>query len=120
MSIRTRRWTVVSEDEQERTRLSWKIIEWKVAYYKPECVHPQRRKDYEVTDDEYDAAEVRYLTLCRQLGHRNSVVHKKWPGFEDLDYSNAMMEVDETRPSVQLVMAKLNSPKPRKRKRKAS
>lgn len=106
-------------EEQERTQLGWRIIEWKVAYYKPECAHPQRRKDYEISDDDYDAAEVRYLTLCRVLGKRNSVVHKKWPGFEDVDCTEAMMEADETRPSVQLVMAKLGSPKPRKRKRKA-
>ena len=108
----------MTTEEQEHARLSWQIIEWKVAYYLPERVHPQRREDYEVSDDDYDAAEVRYLTLCRVLGHRNSVVHKKWPGFEDVDCTYAMMEVDETRPSVQLVVAKLGSPKPRKRKRK--
>lgn len=129
---------IICGDEQEHTQLGWRIIEWKVAYYKPECVHPQRRKDYEISDDDYDAAEVRYLTLTRILQQRraadteyhrqfpgcegkypaNSVVHKKWPGFEDVGYEEAMMEVDETRPSVQLVMAKLGSPKPRKRKRK--
>ena len=100
-------------DEQEHTALSWRLIEWKVAYYKPEKVHKTRRKDYEVSDDEYDAAEVRYLTLCRKLKQPNTIVHKGWPGFEDLDAAQAMMEVDETRPSVQLVMAKLGSPKRR-------
>lgn len=109
----------LSEDD-EHTRLGWRLIEWKVAYYKPEAVHSSRRKDYEVSDDTYDAAEVRYLTLCRKLKQPNTIVHKGWPGFEDLDSSRAMMEVDVDRPSVQLVMAKLGSPKarPRKRKRK--
>jgi hypothetical protein len=83
----------------------------------PETVHPQRSEDYEIHDDLYDAAELRYLTLCRKLRAHNSVVHKGWPGFEDVDSSRAMMEVDESRPSVQLVMAKLSSPKSRKRKK---
>lgn len=113
-------------DQEEHTRLSWRLIEWKVAYYRPESVHFSRRKDYEVSDDDYDAAEVRYLTLCRKLGLPNTLVHKGWPGFEDMYGTHGtypggkpmrpMMEVDEDRPSVKLVMAKLSSPKPRKRK----
>lgn len=77
----------------------------------PECVAESRRPDYVIDDDTYDAHELRYLTLCRKLGRPNSVVHKTYPGFEDVDYSTAMMEVDVTRPSVQLVMAKLGSRK---------
>jgi hypothetical protein len=70
---------------EEHARLSWKLIEWKVAYYRPDSVHPSRLKDYEVSDDDYGAAEVRYLTLCRKLGLCNSLVHKGWPGFvEDM------------------------------------
>jgi hypothetical protein len=97
--------------EQEFIALSWRLIEWKVAYYKGDLVNPARRADYEVSDDEYDAAEVRYLTLCRKLNRRNTIVHKGWPGFEDVGTEHAMMEVDESRPSVRLVIAKLSSPK---------
>ena len=97
--------------EQEHTNLGWRIIEWKVAYYLPDRVHPSRRQDLEVSDDFYDEAEKRYLTLCRELGSRNSVVHKDWPGFEDVGTEHAMMEVDEDRPSVQLVISKLRTPK---------
>jgi hypothetical protein len=106
-----------SKDEQEFRELGWRLIEWKVSYYKPEVVHPTRSKDCVVTDEVYDAAEVRYLTLCRKLNQLNTIVHKGWPGFEDLtEAGHAMMEGDETRPSVQLVMAKLGSPKPRYRR----
>jgi hypothetical protein len=107
-----------SADREEFVALSWRLIEWKVAYYKGDLVNPARRKDYEVSDDEYDAAEVRYLTLCRQLKMPNTIVHKGWPGFEDVGYEHAMMEVDEDRPSVRLVISKLSSPKARPRKRK--
>jgi hypothetical protein len=105
----------------ELAALSWKLIEWKVAYYKPEAIHSSRYGDYDVSDEVYDAAEVRYLTLCRELNARNTIVHKGWPGFEDVGTADAMVEFDETRPSVQLVLAKLGSPKATalKRRRKA-
>lgn len=99
------------KEDQEFIRLSWKLIEWKAAYYQPECVHPSRLSDVTATDDEYDAAEVRYLTLCRKLDKTNTVVHKPYPGFEDLITERAMVELDETRPSVQLAMRKLSTPK---------
>lgn len=101
----------LSSERLEHRALGWKLIEWKVAYYKPECVAESRRPDYVIDDDTYDAHEQRYLALCRKLKLPNTVVHKTYPGFEDVDYTNAMMEVDVTRPSVQLVMAKLGSRK---------
>lgn len=103
----------MTKDEKEHTALSWWIIERKVAYYKPEHVHPSHGDTYTTSDDEYDAAEVRYLELCRKLKLPNSVVHKPWTGFEELVTEHSMMEVDETRPSVQLVIKKLSSPKRR-------
>jgi hypothetical protein len=94
--------------------LSWQLIEWKVAYYLPDRVHPSRRKDYTVSDEHYDACEQRYLTLCRKLypidGTLNTIVHKSYPGFSDVA-GDGMMEVDESRPSVKIVLAKLGSPK---------
>lgn len=116
-----------SSAEEEFCALGWKLIEWKVAYYKPEFVHSSRFKDYDVTDEVYDAAEVRYLSLIRLLREANgtpdypinTIVHKGWPWFEDLcNEGHAMMEVDMTRPSVQLVARKLSSPKAKARKRK--
>lgn len=101
---------------EEHVALSWRLIEWKVSYYLPDRVHPSRRKDYEIPDDEYDANEQRYLTLCRTLGIPNTIVHKSYPGFGDVA-GDGMMEVDESRPSIQLVLSKLGSPKRRKRKR---
>lgn len=102
----------------EHAELSWRLIEWKVAYYLPEFVHHSRRNDVTVDDDTYDATERRYLTLCLTLGKNNTVVHKVYPGFEDVP-GTGMMEVDQSRPSVQLVLRKLREAKPRGR-RKAS
>jgi hypothetical protein len=94
---------------KELAELSWWLIERKVAYYRPEAIHSSRIGDYTVSDEDYDAAEVRYLELCRKLGHRNTLVHKGWPGFEDLCTKDAMMEIDDKRPSVQLVLKKMGS-----------
>jgi hypothetical protein len=96
---------------KEWSLLGWKIIEWKVAYYLPNLVHKSRIADYTISDDLYDEAEKRYLKLCRRVGLPNYNVHKKYPGFDDVSYKHAMFEVDRERPSVQLVLAKLGSPK---------
>jgi hypothetical protein len=100
----------------ERVALGWRLIEWKLAYYLPEKVHASWGSDFTVTDEEYDRAEVRYLELSRLLGLPNTIVHKGYPGFEDVDSSDAMMEVDVKRPSVQLVLTKLGQPKKRYRR----
>jgi hypothetical protein len=100
---------------REHAALSWRLIEWKVAYYRPEYVHPTRMASVTVSDEQYDEAELRYLALCRELGQPNTVVHKAYPGYEDLVQEWSMMEIDEARPSVQLVLRKLSTPlrKPR-------
>lgn len=100
-------------DREEHVRLSWWLIERKVAYYKPESVHPSRLDDVITPDDEYDIAEIRYLTLARALGRNNTLVHKGSPGFEDMlvPPHDPMMEIDENRPSVQLALAKLRMAK---------
>lgn len=95
------------ELEREYIRLSWKLIEWKIAYYMPEKVHRSRIKELTIEDDYYDHKERRYLTLCRRLGVVNSIVHKRYPGYRDVGTKHAMIEVDENRASVQLVLKKL-------------
>jgi hypothetical protein len=93
--------------EQEHQALSWRLIEWKVAYYAGQHVHKSRKVALTVSDDTYDAHELRYLTLCRELQQPNTLVHKSYPGFSDIDTSEAMMELDYERPSVKLVIWKL-------------
>jgi len=100
----------LTDEDKEHTYLTWRIIEWKVAYYMPEKVHPTWGTKFEVADDIYDQSEIRYLELCRKLGLPNTLVHKGYPGFEDVDHSRAMFEVDLTRPSVQLVMRRMSGP----------
>jgi hypothetical protein len=102
--------------EDEHAALSWKLIEWKVAYYRPEKVHPSRRKDYEVSDADYDKASHRYMVLCRELKRPNTIVHDTGVEFEDVP-DLSMMEIDENRPSVQRVLRKLGSPKPKRKTR---
>lgn len=96
----------MTKKEREHAKLCWWLIERKVAYYKPELVHISWRDKVTTSDDEYDAAEQRYLTLCRELGRDNTIVHKGYPGFEDVP-GEGMMEADMSRPSVQLVVHKL-------------
>lgn len=102
---------MVKADVLRFTALSWRLIEWKLMYYKPEAVHRSRRKALTISDDDYDAAEQEYLHLCRQLKQPNTLVHKVYPGFDDVGTKYAMMEIDVARPSVQLVMKKLGSKK---------
>ncbi len=98
--------TRLSKKEREFAQLCWWLLERKIAYYKPEGVHESWGNTFTADDDTYDAAEQRYLTLCRELGRENTIVHKGYPGFEDVPGSG-MMEVDESRPSVQRVIYKL-------------
>jgi hypothetical protein len=96
----------VTKKEREFVKLCWWLIERKVAYYRPEAVHASWKPILECSDDDYDAAEQRYLTLCRELERDNTIVHKGYPGFEDVPGAG-MMEVDETRQSVKVVIGKL-------------
>lgn len=99
--------------EQEFCKLCWWLLERKIAYYRPEAVHESRWDDVITPDDIYDVQEIRYLTLARALGRTNTLVHKGYPGFEDMlePPHDPMMEIDTARPSVQLAMAKLRKPK---------
>ena len=78
-------------------------------YYLPDRVHESRRADLTIPDGTYDALERRYLELCVELGRPNTVLHKSYPDLEAPGYG--MMEVDETRASVQLVLEKLATEK---------
>jgi hypothetical protein len=98
----------------EHITLGWWLLERKVAYYMPEAVHTSWGDRFVTPDDLYDQQEKRYLELCREHGKENTIVHKGYPGFEDVPGSG-MMEVDVTRPSVQLVLKKLGSPRESRR-----
>ena len=99
----------MNDDVGRFVRLSWALIEYKVMYYRPDLVHASRHEGLTVPDVVYDRLETRYLALCRVLGRPNTVVHKVPLGFDDVDSDGAMMEIDENRPSVQLVISKLKT-----------
>lgn len=83
--------------------LSWKIIEAKVLYYQPSTNWEQAFIDERMpTDAQYDLMEQEYLKACREIGENNDLVHKAYPGFEDVP-GDGMMEVDWEDPDVKEV-----------------
>lgn len=86
-------------------KLSWTILEAKLLYYYPEKIKEEYHEKLEISDAEYDALEIEYLTLCRTLGRENTLVHKVYEGFEDVA-GDGMIEVDFSRPSVNCVLKK--------------
>ena len=103
-------------DRARHVQLSWALIEFKVMYYRPGLVHRSWHEGLTISDERYDEMEVEYLRLCRKLNRPNTVVHKRWPGFGNLGVG--MMEVDEARPSVQLVINKLGRVRPPRHRQK--
>lgn len=49
-------------------QLSWKIIEYKMAYYRPDLVHKDHMNKLTVSDVEYDSLENEYKNLADKLG----------------------------------------------------
>ena len=89
------------EQVDQYNDLIWKIIEAKILYYQPDADWTEGFADGKMpTDAQYDELEKQYLTLCRELGEENSLVHKGYPGFEDIP-GDGMMEIDWEDPDVQ-------------------
>ena len=78
-------------------KLGWELIEHKIRYY--------IFSNPVISDNEYDNLELEYLKLCMKYKLENTVVHKLYPNL--VVNGEGMMEVDMTRPSVQLVYNKL-------------
>lgn len=91
--------------------LSVRLIAWKIFYYRPEMVHPDWQRQLEIPDHEYDSWERVYLHHCKALGLPNTVVHKGYPDYLDIDYSKAMVEVDLDRPDVQKILDRIGKKK---------
>lgn len=86
--------------------LSWAILEAKILYYSPYELPEDFVNTRMPSDAVYDAMEVEYLGLCRELGLENTLVHKAHPGFETV-LGKGMIEVDWHRDSVKLAYEKL-------------
>lgn len=83
--------------------LIWQIIEAKILYYQPDVEWVGGFVDSRMpTDAEYDNLEQSYLTICREMGEENTLVHKQYPGFEDIT-GEGMMEIDLEDPDVREV-----------------
>lgn len=83
---------VQTKSEMECITLSWKLLEYRLMYYKPDMILNKHHKELEIPDSEYDKLERKYAKLCKKLKMKNS--------FED------MVGIDLTKPSVQLVLSK--------------
>lgn len=82
------------EKEYERyIELSWKILEFKCAYYRPDLVHGDSLPKYTVPDVVYDKLESEYKELCGKLGESPT--------------ASDMVGFDLDRPSCRLVVKKL-------------
>lgn len=90
-----------------KAELSWKLIEWRMMYYYPDLVHESRHQDYEISDYLYDKREMDYLRLCKLFDTPAYTVLNR---LDETDLSG-QQELDFSRPSVQLVLKKLSSPK---------
>lgn len=81
--------------------LSWQLLEAKVIYYYIEY-HSKA-----ISDAQYDLLEQQYLRACVELGLPNMISHHKLHNSDIQPTGEGMMEIDLTRPSVQLVINKL-------------
>jgi hypothetical protein len=79
-------------NKQQIILLGWQILEYKLAYYRPELVEESLLKHIKVTDETYDAAENRYEYLCATEGIEPT--------------ASNMVGFDENRASCRLVLSK--------------
>lgn len=86
--------------KKEFTNLSWELLEAKVRYE-----YIDGEVSTSMTDSEYDAKSIEYLTACRALKMPNTIIHKSHPGFDDIDL--APIGIDLTKPSVDLILNKI-------------
>lgn len=102
---------------EEFAKLSWKILEHKILYYEPEKFKMSFLNKKSIPDNEYDALEIRYLQLCRELKQPNYLVHKEYEEFKDVE-DISMIELDWTRPSVNRAFDKLKQEETKYKKRR--
>lgn len=89
--------------------LNWKIIEWKLMYYRPDLIAQKYHKELTIPDSEYDERCEEYLWLCLQLKKPNTVVHQWRASMDDKIApisKNVMLEPDLKKPGVRLVLSK--------------
>ena len=77
--------------EERHVHLSWKLLEYKLMYYRADLVHPDWREELTVPDSVYDRSEE--PTACNMVGF------------------------DVTIPSGRLVLDKYSKPKPKQRRK---
>ena len=82
--------------------IGWDLIKYKLAYYYPDMISEEFLGELTIPDSEYDSLEKEYISLCRELKERNTIVHKD----QDDELGTGMFEVDFNRPCVHLVLSK--------------
>jgi hypothetical protein len=93
---------------EEHARLSWKIIEAKILYFQSKGFNEVFVDKHTPLDSDFDKMERRYLELCVELSLPNTVAEIS--KYTDLNPTGpGMLEIDFTRPSVQLAHSRLRS-----------
>jgi len=85
------------DDDKQHVELSWRILEAKLMYYRPELVHASWHNHLTITDSQYDAIEDTYRILCKRLNKECYAVN--------------MVGFDLEKPSGRLVCSKYQMPK---------
>lgn len=93
-----------SESEQRFIELGWKLMEWKLMYYRPDLVHRDWHVQLSVNDQIYDKNENEYRELAKTLGREPTAVD--------------MVDFDTTRPSSRLILDKFSQAKKKVRGKK--
>jgi hypothetical protein len=78
---------------QHCVELSWALLEYKLAYYRPELVHPDNLSRYQIPDHTYDQLEATYKKICTARRMKPSI--------------SEMVDFDVTRGSSKMVMQRL-------------
>lgn len=89
---------------KEYIELGWKLLKYKLMYYRPELVDESWHEDLTISDSSYDLLEKEYSALAEELGLPNTI--------------KDMVDFDEERPSAQLVMSRYRDRKPLYKKEK--
>jgi len=92
----------VKKESNRLVELSWKIVECKLTYYRPDLVHKDWKEEITRSDQQYDAYENEYRDLCKTEGVE--------------PYSCEMVGFDLERASARVVMEKYRNKKPKTKK----
>lgn len=82
----------MTKGEKRCYYLCWKLIEYKLMYYRPDYIKEKFHEVLTIPDSEYDKLEKEYSTLCKKYRIRNTII--------------SMIEPDTNSYAVKLILKK--------------